>query len=114
MWVLSHVEHETHVNELYSCMHAKNSIAPYSISVRNQEQKSWNILRSYPEMINYFLKEIAEKQAIAGYDAWILEYMQQSSMTLQQNADDIIAKSCRVANVYDECKQNNVFIEDVD
>lgn len=35
-------------------------------------------------------------------------------MTAQQYADDLVAKSCKVADVYDDWKLKNVFIEGVD
>lgn len=40
--------------------------------------------------------------------------MQSLSMTLQQYANDIIAKSFKVADVYDKTKLNPVFIDDID
>lgn len=37
-----------------------------------------------------------------------------SGMTPQQYANDLIAKLCKVADVYDESTLNDVFIEGVD
>lgn len=44
----------------------------------------------------------------------ILHYTQPTSMTLKQYADDLYAKSCKVADVYDESTLNNSVVEGVD
>lgn len=43
----------------------------------------------------------------------ILRYTQPASMTPMQFADDLYAKSCKVANTYEEATLNDVFIEGV-
>lgn len=53
-------------------------------------------------------------QAIPKYEAAILRYMQLANMTLQRYAEDLISKSCKVADLYDEGTLNDVFIERVD
>lgn len=53
-------------------------------------------------------------QASVKYGALILRYNQPSGVTAQHYADDIIAKPCKVGDVYDDSTFNDVFIERVD
>lgn len=87
--------------------------APLAASARSEQQRSHKLLHSYPEAVDYHLKNYANDQAIAEYDASVLRYMQPASMTFQQYAGDLIAKSRKDADVYDEDTPNNVFIEEV-
>lgn len=47
----------------------------------------------------------------AQYDSAILRYMQPEKMTPPQYTNDLIAKSCKVADVFDKKTLKNVFIE---
>lgn len=47
-------------------------------------------------------------------DAAILRYIQPAIVMLKQNTDNLIAKSCEVADVHDEELLTGVFIEEVD
>lgn len=64
--------------------------------------------------MNYQLKKYATDQVNAENDATILHYVQPFNMTPQQNADGLIAKSWKVADVYDERTLSDVFIESID
>lgn len=88
--------------------------APLSASVRCDKTRPRNFWRSYPEVVNYLLKKFVTDQAFVEYDATILRYMQPTNMTSQQIADDLIAKSCKVADVYEQSTLNDVSIEGVD
>lgn len=65
-----------------------------------------------PPAINYLLKKLATNQAIIKFDAAILHYKQLLNRTPQQYFEDLIYKSCNVANVYEEGTLNGVFIKD--
>lgn len=64
-------------------------------------------------MGSYILKKFATDQVVAGYEASILRYVQPSRMSPQQHADDVTAKSCNAADVYDEGTASDVFIKGV-
>lgn len=99
MWVLPHFVKETIANALNSRMCAEDRTAPLVATVRHDKIRHQKLLRSYPEVVNYLLKKFATGAEIAEYDATILRYMHPASMTHQQFADDLIAKSCKVANI---------------
>lgn len=61
----------------------------------------------------YLLMKYAGNLVMAENDKAILRYVQPPNMTPQQNADDLISKSCNVADVYDMSTLNVEFIEDV-
>lgn len=65
-------------------------------------------------MVKYLSKKNAADQAIAEYDTTFLRYLQQANITPQQYDDDLIANSCKVANVYNEGTLNDLFIKEVD
>lgn len=65
-------------------------------------------------MVKYILKKFYTDQANVDYDATNLGSMRPSTMTLQQFADDIVAKSFKVADVYGESTFNDILIEGVD
>lgn len=102
--------HETLTNALNGLMCAEDGTAPIIASVHNNRTRSRKLFRPYPEVVNYYLKKNATDQAIAKREAAVLRYMQPSIMTLQQYADDLVAKSCRVADVYHEGTLNNIHI----
>lgn len=72
------------------------------------------LLRSYLEEVNYFLMSDAADQPIAEYDAAVLCNMLPANMTTQQYADNLVAKSCMVADVYDGEALKEEFIEGVE
>lgn len=47
-------------------------------------------------------------------DSALLRYTQPSNMTLIQYADDLFAKLCKVADVYDESILDDIFIKGVE
>lgn len=69
---------------------------------------------SHLKAVNCFLVRYATDAAIAKYDVTILRYMQPASTTPQQFVDDLIAKSCKGADVYDMSTLKDVFIESID
>lgn len=62
-------------------------------------------------MVNYLLKKYATGQATAECDAAILRDMQPAIVFLQQCADDLVASSCTVSEIYDEGILNVVIIK---
>lgn len=70
---------------------AKDSIAPITASVGNNDTGSRERLRSCPEMYNYFLQKYATDQVKAEYDAEILRHTQTGKMTLHQHANNLVA-----------------------
>lgn len=95
-------------------MCAEDRTAPIIVSERNIDKRSRKLLRFYPELVNYFLKKYVTDQAIVEYDVAIFRYMQPAHMTLQQYAEDLVAKSYKVADVCDEGTLEDVFIESGD
>lgn len=89
-------------------MCAEEEPSPGTGSVRNYDAKSCKRFPSYSEGIGYLFKKIATDQAIIEFDAAILWYMQPLNMTPQQYADGLVAKSFKVANIYDEGSLNDV------
>lgn len=82
-------------------------------SERNINNRSRKRLQSYPEEVNYWLKNVLTAQTIVELIAVILRYMYPANVVLQQYADDPVAKSCMVADIYGEGTGNDVFIQDV-
>lgn len=72
------------------------------------------LIHSYPEVLNYLLKKLANDLAIAEKDSAILRYIQLANMTPMQCAEDLYAKTFKVAEINCESMLNNVFIEEVD
>lgn len=89
-------------------------LLPFAASVRNGEPRSRELLRSYPDVVNYLLNKNATNQVIAWNEAAITRYVQPPNMTPQECAKDLISKSCKVADVNDESSLNDMFIESVD
>lgn len=67
---------------------------------RNEDAGSQKRLRSNPKLINYLLMKFVADQALVDFGSEVLRYIQPSDMTAQQYADDSVAKSCKVADVY--------------
>lgn len=114
MWVLSHHVKCSLANALDSCMCVETRADPLAASVQNKQQKAPIILRWYPELVNHLLVKYATDQAIAKFDAAFLQYMQLVSMTLQQYADDIVEKLCKVVEVRNDALMKNVLSKRVD
>lgn len=76
--------------------------------------RSLKVLLSYPEVMNYLSKKYKTDLAIVRNNVATLRYVQLSNMAPQQYADDLIAKSCKVVDVYYESTLNDVFIEGFD
>lgn len=53
-------------------------------------------------------------QVIVEFDIAILRYMQPDNTTPHQYVGDLVSKSCKVADVYDEGTLDDVFIEKMD
>lgn len=64
-------------------------------------------------MVNYLLKKYKTDQAIAENDIAVVRYVQPLNMTSLQYVDDLITKSCTVADVYGEVTLNDIFFEGV-
>lgn len=88
------------------------SVVALVTTIKPTTQKKF--LCSYPEVVNYVLKKFANDKAIAEIDCTILRFSQPTSMTPMQYADDLYAKSSKVADAYEELTLNNIFIEEVD
>lgn len=65
-------------------------------------------------MVNRLLRKYATNQAIAENGAAILRYVQLSYVNPQHYANELIVKSCKVAEVFDERTLNDMSIEIVD
>lgn len=113
-WVPPHYGPEALANVLYSRKCAEGRPAPFPTSERNDQDRSRKLLRSYPEEVNYFIKKYVTVQAIAGYETKILRYLQPANKTFQRNAEDFIAKLCKVTDVYDEDTLNDLLIKGLD
>lgn len=100
MWILANYVNKIHTNALKSCKCATDKSSLIATSVRNLDNRYR--FRSYAEVVNYLLKKFATEQAIPEFDAAIIWYMQPADMSSQQYADNLVAKLCEVADVYDE------------
>lgn len=93
-------------------MRTKEKNTPIT-SVRNNDIWSRELLRSYPEVVSYHLKKNTTDKAVAIYGRATSCNMQTANMNFQHYADDPVAKSCKVAKVYDEETRKDVFIEGI-
>lgn len=59
IWVLLHYVHKALANALDSRMCVEDRHTSIAASVRDQEPRSRNLLRSYPEVVNYMLEKFA-------------------------------------------------------
>lgn len=90
-----------------SSIFASTHIEPVIASENTLEpRKQKKRHRSYPE-VDHLFREIVEDQAISKTNFAVLRYTQPVNMTLKQYADDLYAKSCIVADVY-----NNATLRD--
>lgn len=102
MWVRTYYDHETLANGPNIRIRAEDRAASIIASVTNIEIRLRQRLRSYPVEVNYLLKNYATDEGITKYDAKILRYVQPTNATLQLYTVDLVAKSCKAADVYDE------------
>lgn len=114
MSVLSQYVVKTPTNALNSRMSAQDRLSSFATSVRNEEPRTQELLRFCLEVVNYLFKKYATDRATAKNDAAILRYAPSPKLSPQQYVDKLIAKSCKVADIYDEGTLNDVLIEGVD
>lgn len=72
------------------------------------------LLQSCLQGMNCLLKKFEADQAIARFNAIILCCMWPANMTSQNQADNLVAKFCKVANIYAEDSLNQVLIVGLD
>lgn len=100
---------------LNSRISAATHTTPVVASVNKVEPTTQKkLLCSYLEIVNCFLKEFANTHAIAKTHFAILRYMQPAHITYKHYADNLYAKSCNMADVYDESTIADIFIDKVD
>lgn len=80
-------------------MCAENQLEPLVVFVQNEQHLTRKLLHSYPEMIIHLLVKYLTDQYIAENDSAILRYTNSVNMTHQTYGDDLVAKSCSVADV---------------
>lgn len=92
-----------------------SNIAPPAAFVQSTKLlRQKNLPRSYPKVVSYLLKKVANDQAIAKADFATLRYMQPTIRTPMQYADGLYSKSCKAAQIYDEYTSNDILIEGFD
>lgn len=69
-------------------MFVEHRSALLSVLVQNKP-RSRKLLRAYSEVVKYVQKKFATDYAIANYDAAILRFIQQTSVTPQKCAGDL-------------------------
>lgn len=115
MWVLPFFVKNALVLTLNSRVPATSTIAHALASVQVAEPlRQKQLFRSYPEVDTYLLKKFTNGQAIAGLDFSISRHSQASSTNTMQYAENLYAKSCKVADVYDESTLNGILVCGVD
>lgn len=92
MSFLLHFVRETFVNAINSRMYTEDMTILSVASVRSQEPKPWELLRTYLIVLSYLLNTIAVDQPIDKNIASIQRNILHSTMTGQQYADKIIAE----------------------
>lgn len=100
MSLFSYRVHGAFAIVLNSHMWAEDRTAPINAPVCINNKKSRKILRCYSEVVNYLLITFATYQSVAEYDAAILCCTQPANMASQQYAKDLVAKFCKVFEVY--------------
>lgn len=75
MWPFPHYVKEILANILNSRMVAQDWLALLGAYVRNEQPRSYKLLRSYQEVINFLLKKYAIDPSITEYDAAIFCYL---------------------------------------
>lgn len=94
---------------------AATNIAPNVVSVHFAEPlRQKKLLLYYPEVVNYLVKKFANDRAFVKITSAILHYAQPTSMTAMRYVDDLYAKFCKVADVYDDSTLNVILIKGID
>lgn len=75
MCVLSDYVKQTLANAMNRRMCAEEHLSPFAAPVHNAKTRSLKLLRSFPEVVNYLLKNYETDQAITKNDAAVLCYM---------------------------------------
>lgn len=102
-------------SSLNICVSAATNIEQAAASFHLiQPLKQKKLFGTYPKVVNYLVMKSASDQARAKMDFANLRYTQQNSMSPMQYAEDLCAKSCKLADVYDESTRNDIFIKSVD
>lgn len=114
MRVLPYYANETVASALQSRMCATNKSSSFAVSVPNVDNRSKKFLRLYQEVAYCVLNKFVTDQAIIEFDAAILRDMQLANMMPQQYADNLVARSCKVAEVSDEGAFYDVIIDGTD
>lgn len=115
MWLLLYFVKNVIETTLKSHMSAAAHIT--QLSPRLAPLNRWsnkNPLRSNPEILNYFVQKCANNKAIAEMNSKIYRYIPPVHVILMQCADDLSAKPCKEADVYDKSTFNDFFIEGTD
>lgn len=88
MWVLPFIVYNALATKLNSRMSAVTHIAPVFASVKTIEPTTQKkCFRSYPEVVIYLHKKLANDQTTAKMDFKILRYTQPANKTLMEYAD---------------------------
>lgn len=113
MWGIPHYVEKTLDNTLNSRMCTECWLTLLATSMQKEGPRSRKLFWSYPEVVKYLLMKYAIDQATVEYDAAILHYVQPKNITPQQFAKNLVAKSCKITNVYNKNPLKDVFIEGV-
>lgn len=114
IWILKHYVTEILANVFNSRLSADDKSTPITVSVSKNDGKSREPSRSYPEAVHHYLTKLATGQSIAKVDAVIIHSMQLWHITPLQCVNGLAAKSCKVADVYDDATLNEVFLYEID
>lgn len=99
MWVLRHVVNETFENALNNRMFASYNSFLFAASVRSIDNRSRKLWQLYLGEVNYLLPNYSVEQAIAKFNDAILRYTSVANAAPQHYADDLVAKSCNIADI---------------
>lgn len=91
-------------------MSVKDGSSLFAAFMRNEESRSWQLLSSYQNVLQYQLMKYATEQKTALNNAAILCYVQPSNIAPQQYADELFAKLSEVTDILDKSIFNDVFM----
>lgn len=111
LWIHSHNAEESLVNTLKSCMCTKDCLTSFAADVRKKAPIIRELLRSYGEVVKGLSKNNATVQVTTYNGGAILRYVQPPNGCPQQYADNLITKSCKVADFHEEVTLNDIFIK---
>lgn len=80
-------------------MRTEDRKVPHNATVRYNEVRPRKLLLSYPEAVIYLLKKYKTNAAIVKYNGTILHCMQPLMRTSYHFANDLIAESCKLADL---------------